>query len=355
MKKYTVKLKHRSYDINIKPGIIEELPLLLSTFNENQRWVIISQHKIMDLFGYILEKKLKKNNFNCTSITLPNGEAAKSFNEYNRAIEQMIDFGCDRKTIIIALGGGVVGDVSGFIASTFMRGVNYFQVPTTLLSMVDSSIGGKTGINIPLGKNLVGTIYQPKAVFIDQNLLKTLPDDEVISGLGEVIKYGAILDLDFFNKVSCWIKDLSNFPFQEAIEVCCKLKAKIVSEDEKDNGIRTILNFGHTIGHALELKYGFNKLRHGEAIAYGMLSASHISFKLKKISQNQYNLLNETIRSLPLPKLNNLDHKELLTFIKRDKKYIKGKLNFVTLKNIGSADITKNIQDDLIIDSIKAL
>ena len=355
MKKYTVKLKQRSYDINIKPGIIKELPLLLSEYDENQRWVIISQHKIMELFGYELEQKLKLNNFNCFNITLPNGEAAKSINEYNRAIEQMIDFECDRKSIIIALGGGVVGDVSGFIASTFMRGINYFQVPTTLLSMVDSSIGGKTGINIPQGKNLVGTIYQPKAVFIDQNLLNTLPREEVISGLGEIIKYGAILDLDFFNNVSEWIKDLSNFPFKKAIEICCKLKAKIVSEDENDNGIRTILNFGHTIGHALELKYGFNKIKHGEAVAYGMLSASHISLKLKKISLNEYNLINTTIRSLPLPKLNKLDYKELLTFIKRDKKYMKGKLNFVTLKNIGTADITKNIQDQLIIDSIKIL
>ena len=212
MKKYTVKLKQRSYDINIKPGIIKELPLLLSEYNEDQKWIIISQHKIMELFGYELEKKLKLNNFNCFNITLPNGEAAKSINEYNRAIEQMIDFECDRKSVIIALGGGVVGDVSGFIASTFMRGINYFQVPTTLLSMVDSSIGGKTGINIPQGKNLVGTIYQPKGVFIDQNLLNTLPEEEVISGLGEIIKYGAILDLDFFNNVSEWIKDLSNFP-----------------------------------------------------------------------------------------------------------------------------------------------
>ena len=355
MKKYTVKLKQRSYDINIKPGIIKELPLLLSEYNEDQKWIIISQHKIMELFGYELEQKLKKNNFNCSNITLPNSEAAKSINEYNRAIEQMIDFECDRKSVIIALGGGVVGDVSGFIASTFMRGINYFQVPTTLLSMVDSSIGGKTGINIPQGKNLVGTIYQPKGVFIDQNLLNTLPEEEVISGLGEIIKYGAILDLDFFNNVSDWIKDLSNFPFKKAIETCCKLKAEIVSKDEKDNGIRAILNFGHTIGHALELKYGFNKIKHGEAVAYGMLSASYISLKLKKISQNEYNLLNETIRSLPLPKLNKLDHKGLLGFVKRDKKYIKGKLNLVTLKNIGKADITSNIQDQLIIDSIKNL
>ena len=149
MKKYTVNLKHRSYDINIKPGIINDLPNILSKYNNHQSWIILSQHRLMELFGYDLEKKLNNSNFDCSNVTLPNGEAAKSLNEYNRAIEQMIDFGCDRKTTIIALGGGVVGDVSGFIASTFMRGIDYFQVPTTLLSMVDSSIGGKTGINIP--------------------------------------------------------------------------------------------------------------------------------------------------------------------------------------------------------------
>ena len=355
MIKYTVNLKHRSYDINIKPGIINELPQILLKYNSNQKWIILSQHKIMELFGYDLEEKLQDYDFHCSNITLPNGEAAKSINEYNRAIEQMIDFGCDRKTTIIALGGGVVGDVSGFIASTFMRGIDYFQVPTTLLSMVDSSIGGKTGINIPQGKNLVGTFYQPKGVFIDQNLLKTLPAEEVISGLGEIIKYGAILDSEFFNKISNWVKDLPNFPFAEAIEICCKLKADIVSKDELDSNLRAILNFGHTIGHALELKFGFNKLKHGEAVAYGMLSASYVSHKLKKIDKNQYKLLNDTIKSLPLPKLKKLDSNEILTFIKRDKKYIKGKLNYITLKRIGQAEITAGIQDNLIVESLNKL
>ncbi len=355
MKKYTVNLKHRSYDINIKPGIINDLPNILSKYNNNQSWIILSQHRLMELFGYDLEKKLNDSNFDCSNVTLPNGEAAKSINEYNRAIEQMIDFGCDRKTTIIALGGGVVGDVSGFIASTFMRGIDYFQVPTTLLSMVDSSIGGKTGINIPQGKNLVGTIYQPKGVFIDQNLLKTLPAEEVISGLGEIIKYGAILDSEFFNKISNWVKDLPNFPYAEAIEICCKLKADIVSKDELDSNLRAILNFGHTIGHALELKFGFNKLKHGEAVAYGMLSASYVSHKLKKIDKNQYKHLNDTIKSLPLPKLKKLDSNEILTFIKRDKKYIKGKLNYITLKKIGEAEITTGIQDNLIVESLNKL
>ena len=204
---------------------------------DSQKWIILSQHKIMELFGYDLEENFQDYDFHCSNITLPNGEAAKSINEYNRAIEQMIDFGCDRKTNIIALGGGVVGDVSGFIASTFMRGIDYFQVPTTLLSMVDSSIGGKTGINIPRGKNLVGTIYQPKGVFIDQGLLKTLPAEEVISGLGEIIKYGAILDSQFFNKISNWVQDLPNFPFAEAIEKISKLES---GSDTASTVIKTV-------------------------------------------------------------------------------------------------------------------
>ena len=355
MKKYTVNLKQRSYDINIKPGIIDALPSLLSEFNKGHKWIILSQYKLMELFGFKLEKKLLSSGYDCAHITLPIGEAAKSINEYNRAIEQMIDFGCDRKTIIIALGGGVVGDVSGFIASTFMRGIDYFQVPTTLLSMVDSSIGGKTGINIPQGKNLVGTIYQPKGVFIDQNLLKTLPDDEVISGLGEVIKYGAILDSDFFDKVSKWIQDLTNFPFAESIEICCKLKADIVSRDELDNNLRTILNFGHTVGHALELKFGFNKLRHGEAVSLGMLSAGYISFKLEKINKKEFDLLKDTIRSLPLPNLKKLDIDEILSFIKRDKKYEKGRLKFVILKKIGTAEVITNIDEKLLRESLNIL
>ena len=355
MRKYTVNLKQRSYDINIKPGIIDDLPSILSEFNKGQKWIILSQYKLMELFGFKLEKKLLNSGFDCVHITLPIGEAAKSINEYTRAISQMIEFGCDRTTTIISLGGGAVGDVSGFISSTFMRGIEYFQIPTTLLSMVDSSIGGKTGINIPQGKNLVGTFYQPRAVFIDQYLLNSLPNEEIISGIGEIIKYGAILDIDFFNEITEWVQDIKNFPFEKAIATCCKLKADIVSKDEEDNGIRTILNFGHTIGHALELKFGFNSLKHGEAVSMGMLSAGYISYKIGKINKKEFDLLEHTIRSLPLPNLKKLDIEEILSFIKRDKKYEKGKLKFVTLKKIGHAEVTKNIDDKLLRESIKIL
>ena len=355
MKKYKVNLKERSYYINIEPGLKDNLQSLLSKYNNGQKWIIISQHDLMELFGYKIKNDLAIAGFNCNYITLPKGEDAKSINEFNRIISQMIDFGCDLESCIISLGGGAVGDVSGFIAATFMRGIKYFQVPTTLLSMVDSSIGGKTGINIDKGKNLIGSIYQPKGVFIDQRFLNTLPHDEVISGLGEIIKYGAILDKDFFQKVSIWIQDIPKFPFSEAIEICCKLKADIVSRDESDKGIRKILNFGHTIGHALELKYGFNTLKHGEAVAWGMLCAGYVSFKLNKLDKREFEQLKKSISSLPIPKLKKINSQELLSFIKRDKKFIKGKLEFITLNKIGQASIEHDVDDLILKESFKLL
>ena len=351
--KLNIKTSSQKYPIIIGLNLVSNISKSIKDNDiKFKKCLLVVDKKISKNIILKIKKSLKKK---CFVYYFNANEINKNLKSVNKILDVLLKKNFSREDCLISIGGGITGDVSGLVASLFKRGIKFINIPSTLLAQVDSSIGGKTGINIPQGKNLVGTIYQPKGVFIDQNLLNTLPEEEVISGLGEIIKYGVILDLNFFNSVSDWIKDLSNFPFKKAIEICCRLKAEIVSKDEKDNGIRAILNFGHTIGHSLELKYGFNKIKHGEAVAYGMLSASYISFRLKKISQNEYNLLNETIRSLPLPKLNKLDHEELLTFVKRDKKYIKGKLNFVTLKNIGSADITNDIQDQLIIDSIKIL
>ena len=355
MKNILVELKNRSYQIHIEPGLIKNLSVHLSKYNNGQKWIIISQQNIMGIIGYNIEKRLNENGFDCSHITLPIGEAAKSINVYTSAISQMIDYGCDRKSFIISLGGGVVGDVAGFISSSFMRGVQYIQIPTTLLSMVDSSIGGKTGINIAEVKNLVGSIYQPKAVFIDQYLLKTLPRQEIIAGLGEILKYGAIADRKFFDNVADWLSDIENFPFDEAIEICCKIKASIVSKDENDNGIRTILNFGHTVAHSLESNFEFKTIKHGEAVAFGMLCAGYISFKLEKLNEGQYLYLKRTIKKLPLPRLKRLNHNQLLTYIKRDKKYDKGKLKFVILNEIGNAEITKKVDENLLLESLSEL
>jgi len=309
----------------------------------------------MEFFGFDLLKKLKNNKFDVDFITLPNGEAAKSINEYSRIINQMIEYGCDRKSSIICLGGGAVGDVSGFVASSFMRGINYFQIPTTLLAMVDSSIGGKTGINISQGKNLVGTIYQPKGVLIDPELLASLPKEEVNAGIGEIIKYGAIWDKSFLVQIESWLNDINNFPFDTAIYSSCEIKAQIVSKDENENGIRRILNFGHTIGHALESHLGYGKIRHGDAVSFGMKCSGYISEKLNYIIKEDLLILTNTIDKLPLPQLPKIDPKHLLPFIKNDKKTEKGKLNFVVLDNLGNAKTTTKVNEKLILESLKVL
>jgi len=355
MKTVQVKLGNRSYSIHIESGIIKKCPSILNEYNNGQKWIIISQHNLMEFFGFNFLKELKNNNFDVDFITLPNGETAKSINEYSRIINQMIEYGCDRKSSIICLGGGVVGDVSGFVASSFMRGINYFQIPTTLLAMVDSSIGGKTGINVSQGKNLVGAIYQPKAVLIDPDLLYWLPKEEVNSGIGEIIKYGAIWDKKFLGQVKLWMKDINNFPFEIAISKSCEIKAEIVSKDEKENGIRIILNFGHTIGHALESHLGYGKIRHGEAIAFGMKCSGYISEKLNYITKEDLRILTNTIDSLPLPQLPNINPNHLLPFIKNDKKAEKGRLNFVVLDNLGNAKTTTLVDEKLIIESLKVL
>jgi 3-dehydroquinate synthase len=334
---------------------LKQTASILSDQNHGQKWVIISQYNLMELFGFDLMTELNESGFNCDYITLPVGEASKSLNEFSRVISQMVEFGCDRKTTILALGGGVVGDVSGFVASSFMRGIDYYQIPTTLLAMVDSAIGGKTGINIAEGKNLVGAIYQPKGVLIDPVILESLSKEEVMAGLGEVIKYGAIWDKAFLIDISTWLKDIDSFPFEDAIRKSCKIKAEVVSKDEREGDLRRILNFGHTIGHALESHLGYGKIRHGEAVALGMKCAGFISQKLNLLSKKELSTLNQTINRLPLPQLPHINGNHLMPFIKTDKKSEKGVLNFVLLDGLGNAISSTDVTEELIQESLKVL
>jgi 3-dehydroquinate synthase len=355
VKSVQVNLGSRSYPIHVKSGLLKQTASILSDQNHGQKWVIISQYNLMDLFGFDLMTVLNESGFNCDFITLPVGEASKSLNEFSRVISQMVEFGCDRKTTIIALGGGVVGDVSGFVASSFMRGIDYYQIPTTLLAMVDSSIGGKTGINIAEGKNLVGAIYQPKGVLIDPVILESLPQEEVFAGLGEIIKYGAIWDKAFLIDISTWLEDIDSFPFEDAIRKSCKIKAEVVSKDEREGDLRRILNFGHTIGHALESHLGYGKIRHGEAVALGMKCAGFISQKLNLLSKEELSTLNQTINRLPLPQLPHINGNHLMPFIKTDKKSEKGVLNFVLLDGLGNAISSTDVTEELIQESLKVL
>ena len=355
MKSVQVNLESRSYPIHVKSGLLKQTASILSDQNHGQKWVIISQYNLMELFGFDLMTELNESGFNCDYITLPLGEASKSLNEFSRVISQMVEIGCDRKTTILALGGGVVGDVSGFVASSFMRGIDYYQIPTTLLAMVDSAIGGKTGINIAEGKNLVGAIYQPKGVLIDPVILESLSKEEVMAGLGEVIKYGAIWDKAFLIDISTWLEDIDSFPFEDAIRKSCKIKAEVVSKDEREGDLRRILNFGHTIGHALESHLGYGKIRHGEAVALGMKCAGFISQKLNLLSKEELSILNQTINRLPLPQLPHINGNHLMPFIKTDKKSEKGVLNFVLLDGLGNAISSTDVTEELIQESLKVL
>ena len=355
MKTIQVQLGDRSYPIHIMPGLMIDIPSILSGNNNGQKWVIISQHRLMELFGFDLMTNLKDNGFDVEFITVPVGESAKSLNNFSRVISQMVKLNCDRSTTILALGGGTVGDVVGFVASSFMRGIEYYQIPTTLLAMVDSSIGGKTGINITEGKNLIGSIYQPQGVLVDSTLLDSLPRKEVIAGLGEVIKYGAIRDTDFLNQVSEWLNDIDSFPFGKAIERSSEIKADIVSADEREGGLRRLLNFGHTVGHALEAHLGYGRIRHGEAVALGMKCAGWISEKMNMLSNDEFNQLSEPILKLPLPSLGKINVNHLMSYIRVDKKSEKGVLNFVVLDGLGNGATSTHVTETLIKQSLKVL
>ncbi|MCK5342835.1 MAG: 3-dehydroquinate synthase, partial [Candidatus Heimdallarchaeota archaeon] len=269
--------------------------------------------------------------------------------------QQLLDLHCDRSTVLIALGGGVVGDVTGFVTATFMRGIQYIQVPTTLLAMIDSAIGGKTGVNLPQGKNLIGSICQPQAVIIDPSLLDSLSIRERISGFAEMLKYGLIRDKDFFVSLmdeEFTLKTNNSKHLVDAIAKSCKIKAAIVSKDERELDLRRILNFGHTIGHALETYYEYDKLKHGEAVAYGMLCSSWISFQKGMISMKEWELIETVIRRLPLPKLSTFAPQQILSAIRLDKKNHFGKLHFILLDGIGDAVSTDQVSDKDILQSL---
>ena len=359
MQTISVPLQNRSYPIWIEKGLLTKLPELLKPMNQGQKWVIFSQNEIISLYGNSLCKGLKSAGFQVELVVLPDGEKAKSLNELEGIFSQLIGMDCDRSSTFLALGGGVVGDATGFIAASFMRGVDYIQIPTTLLAMVDSSIGGKTGVNLPDGKNLVGAIWQPKAVVIDIELLKSLQEREIISAMGEVLKYGAILDRNLFEVVAENLNDILNLSkpelLTEVIGRCAKLKADVVVEDEREGGKRRILNFGHTIGHALETHFGFETLRHGEAVAYGMLAAGKLSNEDGRLEIEDFELLQTTIKKLPLPKLPEFDAENILKIMQRDKKVKDRKINFVLLEAIGKTVIVDSIEKESIIKAMESL
>tara|TARA_Y100001970_G_scaffold269704_1_gene362605 strand:+ start:6047 stop:7114 length:1068 start_codon:yes stop_codon:yes gene_type:complete len=343
-KKINLKIKNNSYSIFIEPNsIVKNLRKILA---QNEKKIILIDRKVFYIFKKIKNYKHEKY------IVINCSEKIKSFDNFKKVSEKILKFGINRNTTIIAIGGGTLGDLSGFIASTILRGVKLILFPTTLLSQVDSSIGGKNGINTKSGKNLIGTFYQPKSVYIDPNILSSLPKREILSGYAEIIKHSLINNKNFFywlEKNSKKILNLNNKFLSEAIYKSILIKKKYVIRDEKEilknNYSRAILNFGHTFGHALETFYKYNKtLTHGEAISIGMVIAATISNKLNYLSSKELIKIKNHFKSNKLPiKSDKMYDKKIFKIILNDKKNFNNKITLILLNQIGSAFLNNNL------------
>ncbi|MFQ5965801.1 MAG: 3-dehydroquinate synthase, partial [Candidatus Scalinduaceae bacterium] len=297
---------------------------------------------------------LSECNFDVKLVSIEPGEDQKTISRAETLYEVLFDHKVDRKSSIIALGGGVIGDLTGFVASTFMRGISFVQIPTTLLAQVDSSIGGKVAVNHPRGKNMIGCFYQPKAVFIDIATLQTLPKAEIIAGIVEVIKYGMIKDSVFFEYIEKHlpeIMELDEVALEKIIHDSCMIKAQVVELDEKEEGLRAILNYGHTIGHALEALTSYKKYRHGEAVAMGMIYATKIAKEMNLADNNVLKRQELLFKRLGLSiQDNEIKPKDIVEILYQDKKTVKGKLRFILPNKVGNVIIDDRVSDEIILN-----
>lgn len=334
-----VGLGDRSYPIWIGAGILKRLPEMLAAAGFPKKIGIVSNPKISDLYAAQVLELLQANGYHVDLIEVPDGEEYKSLDIFNQVITTLIEKNYDRKSGLIALGGGVIGDLTGYVAASYLRGIPFVQVPTTLLSQVDSSVGGKTAVNHCLGKNLIGAFYQPQGVLIDVHTLKTLEPREFASGIAEVIKYGVIRDGGFFdwlNNHSAELVSLQEDALIYAIEKSCQTKANIVENDEKEANLRAILNFGHTFGHAIENLAGYGVIKHGEAVAIGMLVAARISAHKGHCSESDVTAIRDLLIKFALPVVPpNFSLDAYLEAMTRDKKVSGGKLRLILNTGIG--------------------
>ncbi len=345
MKTLELDLGERSYPIYIGASLLARAELLTS-YIHGTRVAIVTNDTVAPL--YLAKVRVHLTRYNPVEVILADGEQYKTLEVLNRIFDALLQNRCDRQTTIVALGGGVVGDMAGFAAATYQRGVPFIQVPTTLLSQVDSSVGGKTGVNHPLGKNMIGAFYQPRAVVIDTDTLNTLPDRELSAGLAEVIKYGLIRDPEFF----AWLEAhmdrlLARDPaaLAEAIERSCRNKAEVVAADEREAGVRAILNLGHTFGHAIETGMGYGAWLHGEAVAAGMVMAADLSSRLGWLKESDVARIRALIgrARLPVQAPPMLTAAQFRSLMSVDKKVLAGKLRLVLLKSIGEAVVTGDV------------
>ncbi len=348
MERVTVDLEQRSYDIHLGKGILSGFGERMKSFGFSPLVGIISNPTVFALYGDGVIRSLKEAGFDCFSVLIPDGEEYKDYAWSHYILTELLKRGLDRNSCIVALGGGVIGDITGFVASTYMRGIHFVQVPTTLLAQVDSSIGGKTGVNHYLGKNMIGTFYQPRLVWTDLETLKTLPRRELLCGIGEIIKCGIIWDevfFDFIAKKKDDILGLDTGTLTSIVTRACEIKADVVSRDEKESGVRAILNFGHTIGHAVETETRYARFLHGEAVGLGMCLESRLSEILGLMDPQQVKRIMTLIADYGLPcRLPKDIHvSNLLSHMKRDKKTVAGEITFVLPERIGKVVIKKGI------------
>lgn len=343
MKELEVDLMENSYRIHIEKGIFRKIPYLIKEVYSEDKIFVVTDYNVYNFYGEKLREVLEKEGFQVFLVTVKPGEESKSLTSVEILYKELLKAKVSRSNFIISLGGGVVGDLTGFVASTYLRGVPYVQIPTTLLSQVDSSIGGKVGINLTEGKNLVGSFYHPKKVIIDPEVLNTLEDKIFKDGLGEVIKYGCIKDSELFYNILNYnsLEELKD-NMEYIIYTCCNIKKKIVEKDEKDLGLRMILNFGHTLGHAIEKYFNYEKYTHGEAVSIGMHYITKVSEELGYTKRGASDKILDILKKYEIDyNIPSMNMKEVLDIIALDKKNLHKGINLILLKEIGEAFIEK--------------
>lgn len=350
----TVPLGERSYPIFIGKGLLNQVELL-APFATSRQVLIVTNETIAPL--YLKQTITQFKGFQAENIVLPDGEQFKNLETVNAIFDVLIANRFSRKATLVALGGGVVGDMTGFAAACYQRGVPFIQIPTTLLAQVDSSVGGKTGVNHPLGKNMIGAFHQPQAVLIDTDVLSTLDQRQFRAGLAEVVKYGLIRDSDFF----FWLEEnidrlcrLDGDALAETIKRCCQCKADIVEEDELEGGVRALLNLGHTFGHAIETGEGYGEYLHGEAVAIGICMAADLSCRLGWLQDDAVERIRKLLEriGLPVSPPENMTRQKFLDLMAVDKKNVDGNLRLVLLKGIGEAIVTDKFASDKLLETL---
>jgi 3-dehydroquinate synthase len=351
-----IDLGGRSYQILIGSGLLADAAQFAHLPKAAQA-VIVSNTTVAPLYAQQLENSLRVHYPQVSIVQLPDGEAYKNWDSLNQIFDHLLGVAADRKTVLFALGGGVVGDITGFAAACYMRGIAFVQVPTTLLAQVDSSVGGKTAINHPMGKNMVGAFYQPRWVLADLATLKTLPDRQLAAGLAEVIKYGPIADDVFLhwlegNLDALWRRDSAALAY--AVKRSCEIKASVVSRDERESGLRAILNFGHTFGHAIEAGMGYGVWLHGEAVGCGMVMAADLSCRLGLIDPAYVERLKNLIVRAKLPiKAPSMPAQRYLELMRVDKKSEGGEIRFVVIDAPGQASV-RAVSETLVMETLAA-